>query len=75
MNPEIVYAPGHGNDISHCEAFSRARRIVNLDINSESVELLRRIYNSENNIENHLGVAEKFDLHDTADLVLLLAPA
>lgn len=71
LAPKVVYAPGHGNDISHCEVFYNADRIINLDVDPHAVELMRKLYADVDNVESHLGYAETFIPDDPADLLII----
>lgn len=73
LKPNIVYAPGHGNDISHIATFYDSKEIISLEINPDQVNTLRSLFSDEPNVKCFLGSAEDFVLEEKADLLLLIA--
>lgn len=75
LAPKVVYAPGHGNDVSHCEVFYNADKIINLDVDPHAVELMRKLYTDTDNIESHVGYAETFKPDYPVDLLIVFGAA
>lgn len=73
LKPNVVYAPGHGNDISHIATFYDSKEIISLEINPDQVSTLRSLFSDEPNVKCFLGSAEDFVLEEKADLLLLIA--
>ena len=66
-----ILAPGHGADVSHCEAFSDARSIINLDPDFSSVNLMRGLYLQRPEIKSYLTTLESFNLVEPVDLLVI----
>lgn len=73
LKPNIVYVPGHGNDISHIAAFHDSKEIISLEINPDQVNILRSLFSDEPNVKCLLGSAEDFTLAEKADLLIVFA--
>jgi predicted RNA methylase len=66
----VVFAPGHGSDVSHCEAFHAARRIINLEIDPMYVEMMRAQYSGDSHVTSYLGDARSFVPDEQANVIV-----
>ena len=73
IQPEVVYAPGCGTDIGHCQVFDDARRIVNVDQNSRAIHVLRQEFATRPNIESYVSRAQDFKLDEPVDLLVVFS--
>ncbi len=71
----IALAPGHGSDVSHCEALLACKKIINVEIDPLSVAMMRRFYQDESRISSYLSRIETFTPKEKIDLVVLLGTA
>jgi hypothetical protein len=69
-----IYAPGHGKDVSHIEAFYDARTIYNLEVGPEHVHLLRTMYPDEPQIQTALGLVKEYIPPEKVDILVLASP-
>lgn len=70
-----LYVPGHGNDVSHIEAFPDATRMICIDLDPASVAALRRYTFDRPAVESHLGLAELFVPDRPVDAAIFLSVA
>lgn len=71
LSPQVVFAPGHGLDVSHCEVFADARKIINLDPDPKAVNVVRALYLNEPKVCSHFGIIETFTPDELADLMVI----
>ena len=73
IKPKVVYVPGCGADGSHCEVFTNARRIINLDPEPDDIFRLRQYFANRPNIEFYVSRAQDFKLDEPIDLLVLFS--